>query len=81
MGPHLLEIFLKYWGVMKEMTLLRSQWARQNLLPQKSAPQQEVWEVCTLLGKSAGVLSDTMLSLYCPWIGQILGLQSTQLAN
>jgi hypothetical protein len=34
----------------------------------------KVWEVCR-------GLSDAMLSLSCPWIGQVLGSQSMQLAN
>jgi hypothetical protein len=36
---------------------------------------QKVWEACTLGRKSAGVLSGAMLSLSCPWIGQVLGSQ------
>jgi hypothetical protein len=36
---------------------------------------QEVWEASTLGGKSTEVLSDAMLSLSCPWIGQVLGSQ------
>jgi hypothetical protein len=35
----LLEIFLRYWGVTRDRTQLRSQQARQNLLLQKGAPQ------------------------------------------
>jgi hypothetical protein len=38
-------------------------------------------EGCTPEGKSAGVLSEDMLSLSCPWIGQVWGSQSMQLAN
>jgi hypothetical protein len=65
LGPQacpLLEISLRYWGVTRQTTLLKSQQARQNLLLQKDA-HREFWEVHTPGGKSAGVLSDAMLPL------------------
>jgi hypothetical protein len=55
---------------MREMTLLRSPQARQILLLQKGA-HQEVREVSALGQKPTGVLCDTMLSLSCPWVGQV----------
>jgi hypothetical protein len=42
---------------------------------------QEVWEIFTLVGRSKGVFTDVMLSLSCPWIGQVWGSQSTWLAS
>jgi hypothetical protein len=55
----MLEMNLGYWGIMREMTQLRSEWARQSLLLQKGVPQR-VWLASTPNGKSTQVFTSPL---------------------
>jgi hypothetical protein len=61
----------------RERTQLRSQQARQNLLPQKGAPQTNSKHTGQEVHSS--FIFNVMLPL--PWIRQVLGSQSKWLAN
>jgi hypothetical protein len=61
----------------RKTTQLRTQQTRQNLLLQKGVPQKKSKH--TQQGVHWGFISNAMLP--CPWIGQVLGSQSTWLAN
>jgi hypothetical protein len=76
----MLEMNLEYWGVTREMTQLRTHWGRQNLFLQmgvqltKSLVRKHTGqEVCS------GFIPNAMLPF--AWIGQVLGSQSTRLAD
>jgi hypothetical protein len=80
MYMYVLELSLRHWSVTREMTQLRSQWARQNLLLQKRVhPTKSLGSKHTRRGVHSDFSSMAMLPV--PWFGQVLDSKAMQVAN